>query len=48
MQNRIFQSSTKFMHGKKQNTSLVHLYMHLVETFALIFNSKSYSRGFFA
>ena len=40
MQNRIFQYSAKFMHGKKQNANLVHLYKHLVETFALILNSK--------
>ena len=38
MQNRIFQSSAKFMHGKKQNINLVRLYIHLVETFALILN----------
>ena len=25
---------------KKQNTNLVHLHIHLVETFALILNSK--------
>ena len=40
MQNRIFQSSAKFMHGKNQKTNLVDLYIHLVETFALILNSK--------
>ena len=40
MQSRIFQSSAKFMHPKKQNTNLVYLYIHLVETFALILNSK--------
>ena len=40
MQNRIFQSSSKFMHGKRQNRNLVYLYMHLVETFGLICNSK--------
>ena len=40
MQNRIFQSFAKFMHGKKQNANLVGLYIHLVETFALIPNSK--------
>ena len=28
------------MHGKNQKGNLVHLYIHLVETFALIFNSK--------
>ena len=39
MQNGIFQSSAKFMHGKKQNTNLVHLCIEL-ETFALILNSK--------
>ena len=29
MENRIFQSSVKFMHGKKENTNLVHLYIQL-------------------
>ena len=28
------------MHGKNQKANLVHLYIHLVKTFALIFNSK--------
>ena len=36
----IFQSSAKFVHGKYQKTNLVHLYINLVETFALILNSK--------
>ena len=42
MQNVIFQSSSNFMHGKKQNTNLVYLHIHLVKTFALILNSKSF------
>ena len=32
------ESSAKFMHGRKQNTYLVHLYILLVETFVLILN----------
>ena len=40
MQNRIFQSSTKFVHGKNQKTKLLHLYLKLVETFAWVLNSK--------
>ena len=40
MQNRIFQISAKSMHGKKRYTNMVHLYIQLVETFALILNSK--------
>ena len=28
------------MHGKSQKANLVHLYIHLVVTFALILNSK--------
>ena len=28
------------MHGKNQKANLVHLYIHLVETFALNLNSK--------
>ena len=28
------------MHGKQQNTNLVNLYIHFVETLALILNSK--------
>ena len=40
MQYRIFQSSAKVVHGKNQKTNLVHLYINLVETFALIFNAK--------
>ena len=39
MQCRIFQSSAKFVHSKNQKTNLVHLYINLVETFALILNS---------
>ena len=41
MQNRIFQSSAKLMHGRNQKTNLAHLYVHLVETFTLILNSKT-------
>ena len=40
MQNQIFQISAKYMHGKQQNTNLVNLYIHFVETLALILNSK--------
>ena len=40
MQYRIFQSSAKVVHGKNQKINLVHLYINLVETFALIFNAK--------
>ena len=40
MQNLIFQSSAKYMHDKNKKTNLLHLYIHLVETFALILNSK--------
>ena len=40
MQGRIFQSSAKFIHSKDQKTNLVYLYINLVETFALILNSK--------
>ena len=40
MQYRISQSSAKFVHGKSQKRNLVHLYINLVETFALILNSK--------
>ena len=40
IQNRIFQSSATFIHDKKQNVNLVHLYLSLVESFALIFDSK--------
>ena len=40
MQCRIFQSSAKFVHSKNQKTNLVHLYINLVETFALILNLK--------
>ena len=39
MQNLIFQSSAKFMHDKNKK-NLLHLYIHLVETFALILNSR--------
>ena len=35
-----FPKISKFIHGKKQNTNLVYLYIHLVETFALVLNSK--------
>ena len=35
-----FQSSAKFMSDNKQNINLVHLCMHLVETFPLVLNSK--------
>ena len=41
-----FQSSAKFMHGKNQKTSLVHLHRNLVETFALILNSKIFFKTF--
>ena len=41
MQCRIFQSSAKFVHSKNQKTNLVHLYINLVETFALILNLKN-------
>ena len=40
MQCQIFQSSAKFVHSKNQKTNLEHLYINLVETFALILNSK--------
>ena len=40
MQYRIFQSSAKFVHAKNQKTNLVHLYINLAETFALILNLK--------
>ena len=41
MQNRIFQISTKFMHGKiEKKQNLIHLHTHLVETIALILLSK--------
>ena len=40
MQNPIFQNSANFMHGKNQKTNLAHLYINLVETVALILNSK--------
>ena len=40
MQNQIFQSSAKFMHGKIEKTNLIFLYIHLVETVALILHSK--------
>ena len=46
MQSRIFQSSVEFMHGKKQNTNLVHLDIQL-ETFALTLNSKIVFKNFF-
>ena len=39
MQNRIFQSSAKFMR-KIKKTNLIHLHIHLVETTALILHSK--------
>ena len=41
MQYRIFQSSEKFVDNKNQKTNLVHLYINLVETFALILNLKN-------
>ena len=41
-----FQGSAKFMHGKNLKTSLVHLYINLVETFALIFNLKIFFKTF--
>ena len=28
------------MHGKTKKTNLIHLYIHLVETYALILHSK--------
>ena len=40
MQNGIFQSSAKFMHGKIKKKNLIHLHIHLVETIALILLSK--------
>ena len=40
MQCRIFQSSAKVVLSKNQKTNLVHLYINLVETFALILNLK--------
>ena len=40
MQCRIFQSSSRFVHSKNQKTNLVHLYLNLVENFALILNLK--------
>ena len=40
MQYRIFQSSAKFVNAKNQKTNLVHLYINLAETFALILNLK--------
>ena len=40
MQCQISQSSAKFVHSKNQKTNLVHLYINLVETFALILNLK--------
>ena len=40
MRCRIFQSSSRFVHSKNQKTNLVHLYINLVETFALILNLK--------
>ena len=39
MQNRIFQSSAKFMR-KIKNINLIHLHIHLVETIALILRSE--------
>ena len=47
MQNRIFQSSAKFVHGKKQKTNIVHLYTYLVENIALILNSKAVFKKLF-
>ena len=41
------QSSSNFMHGKNQKTNLVHLYIHLVETFASILSSKIVFKKFF-
>ena len=50
MQNQIFRSSVKFMHGrkkkKKKKKNMVHLYIQL-ETFALILNSKIVFMNFF-
>ena len=40
MRNRISQSSAKFIHGKNKKEIMVHLYIYLVETFALILNSN--------
>ena len=41
MQNQVFQSSAKLMHGKiKKKTNLIHLHINLVETIASIFHSK--------
>ena len=41
MKYRNFQNSANFMHGKNQNTNLVNLHINLVETFALVLNSKT-------
>ena len=41
-----FEVLQNFMHGKNQKANLVHQYMHLVETFALILNSKIVLRSF--
>ena len=40
MQCRIFQRPAQFVHSKYQKTNLVHLYINLGETFALILNLK--------
>ena len=47
MQNRIFQSSTKFMHGKIKKKNLIHLHIYLVETIALILFSKAVFKKLF-
>ena len=52
MQNLIFQSSAKFMHckknkNKKKQKKLAYLYIHFIENFALILNSKIVFKKFF-